>query len=280
MKGHLSSKLEKLKEGLKRLEGVLVAYSGGVDSTLLLRVARDVLNERVLAVTARSPIHPEREYREAKEMAEALGVRLLSIWTDELSQVEFSRNDRDRCYWCKRWLLTELKDLARREGLEWVVEGSNLDDLKGYRPGMRARDELGVRSPLCEAGLNKEEVRLLSKELGLPTWDKPSLACLASRIPYGTPITRELLRKVERAEEVLLSMGLRQVRVRHHGRIARIEVEPAEMERLLRRRTELVSALRGLGYGYVTLDLEGYRSGSLNEIGDDGDGHCSLHEQA
>jgi len=258
-------KLERLKQTLQQMGSVLVAYSGGVDSTLLLKVAKDVLKEKVLAVTARSPIHPEREYHKAKEMADALGVKSFSIWTDEISRVEFRRNHEDRCYWCKRWLFTELKELAREEGIEWVVEGSNVDDLKDYRPGMRARDELGVRSPLCEVGLNKEEIRLLSKELGLPTWDKPSLACLASRIPYGTPITQELLQRVERAEEILLSMGLRQVRVRHHGKVARIEVEPTDMERLMRQRAEISSRLKRLGYVYVTLDLEGYRSGSLNE---------------
>jgi len=238
----------------------LVAYSGGVDSTLVLRVAVEELGNRVLAATALSPLHPERERLEARRLAEGLGAELIEVPTDELLRPEFISNGPDRCYWCKRWMFERLRLIAKREDLDWVVDGSNLDDLTDYRPGNRAREELGVRSPLQEAGLGKREVRLLSRELDLPTWNKPSQSCLATRVPQGVPITAELLRRVERAEELLLAMGLRQVRVRHHGDIARIEVDAVEMERAVRCRAQIVGAMKGLGYTYVALDLQGYTS--------------------
>jgi uncharacterized protein len=259
-------KLGKLKGLLEEMGSVLIAYSGGVDSAFLLNVARDVLKDRVLAVTARSPTYPEREYLEARQQAQRLGVRSLSIFTDELSRHEFASNTPDRCYWCKRELFKKLREIARQENIGWVVDGSNSDDLKEFRPGMKAAQEMGIRSPLCEVGLTKEEIRLLSRNIGLSTWDKASFACLASRIPYGISITREVLEKINRAEEFLLSVGLHQVRVRHHGEIARIEAEPQDMEEIVRRRQEVIGRLKALGYVYIALDLEGYRSGSLNQM--------------
>jgi len=259
-------KLGKLKELLEESESVLIAYSGGVDSAFLLKVARDVLGDRAVAVTARSPTYPEREYLEAQELAQRLGVRFLSISTDELSRQEFICNAPDRCYWCKRELFEKLREIARREHIGWVADGSNFDDLKDFRPGSKAARELGVRSPLCEVELTKEEIRVLSRNMGLSTWDKAPFACLASRIPYGTPITPEVLEKINRAEESLLCLGLRHVRVRHHAKIARIEVEPRDMEEIVRRRDEVVGKLKALGYLYIVLDLEGYQSGSLNQM--------------
>jgi len=260
------NKLEKLKILLRGMESVLIAYSGGVDSTFLLKVAKDVLGDNVLAVTARSPTYPKREYLEAKKTTKIFEVRLLTILTDELSQLDFVHNPPNRCYHCKRELFTKLKEIARVHNIRWIVDGSNFDDLKDFRPGRKAAEEMGVRSPLCEAGLAKEEIRSLSKKLGLHTWDKPSLACLASRVPYGTLITQEILDRLDCAEEFLMSLGLRQIRVRHHGEIARIEIEPENIEKIIYHREEIVNTLKNLGYPYITLDLEGYRSGSLNEV--------------
>lgn len=260
-------KISDLKEILAGMDSVLVAFSGGVDSTFLLKACHDVLHDHVLAVTASSPTYPRAEIDNALEMAQSLGVRHLLLETKELDNREFVANSPQRCYHCKRELFSDLQRIAGEHGLGNVVDGANADDVADYRPGMRAAQELGVRHPLQEAGLTKEEIRALSKEQGLPTWDKPSLACLASRLPYGMPIEERSLAMIEAGEAFIRGLGVAQVRLRHHGDTARIEVEPKDMSLLLEEgnRTSVVAHLRELGYLYVALDLAGYRTGSMNE---------------
>lgn len=261
------TKLDRLREILVSLGSVLVAFSGGVDSSFLLKMALDTLGpKRVLAVTAASETYFPEEVEAARDLAQSLGARHLVITTTELEQEEFATNPPERCYFCKRHLMSELVALARAEGLAAVVDGSNWDDLGDYRPGARAARELGVRSPLQEAGLTKAEIRAFSRQLSLPTWDKPSLACLASRFPYWTRITREELRQVAQAEGFLRRLGFRQLRVRHHGSLARIEVLPEDFPRLLQVAEQVRDRFQELGYVYVTMDLAGYRTGSMNEI--------------
>lgn len=261
------TKLQNLREILQGMDSLLLAYSGGVDSTFLLKVATDVLGEKVLAVTAVSPTYPQEEHQAACEIARLLGARHISISTDELEDPNFCGNPPERCYYCKQELFRKLKHIASREGISFVVDASNLDDCSDYRPGRKAAEEIGVRSPLIEAGLSKQEIRNFSRELGLPTWDKPSMACLASRFPYGETITPEKLVRVEQAEKLLRALGFRQVRVRSHGKLARIEVDADRLSELAAPglRQKVVNALKEMGFVYVTLDLQGYRTGSLNE---------------
>ena len=262
----MERKQESLKEILRSLESVVIAYSGGVDSTFLSKVAFDVLGENALAVTAKSETYPRSEFEESQELARKIGIKHETIVSEELDIPEFSGNPVNRCYYCKKELLGKLRKTAKERGLKCVVEGSNFDDLDDYRPGMQAVNELGIRSPLKEAKLTKEEIRELSKRLGLPTWDKPSFACLSSRFPYGNEITREKLTAVGEAEIFLRNLGIRQLRVRHHDQVARIEVAKEDMEILLRNREQVVMKLKELGYTYITMDLQGYRTGSMNEV--------------
>jgi uncharacterized protein len=263
----LSSKLKSLKKILADMQSVLVAYSGGTDSTFLLKVASNVLGDKAIAVTACSETYTPRELHEAKKNAESIGVKHVVVYTNELDDPNFSSNSPERCYYCKTELFTKLFALAKEHGLNYVIDGSNCDDEKDFRPGMRAAAEFHVRSPLKEAGFTKDEIRALSKEMNLPTWDKPPLPCLSSRFPYGTQITREKVSRVARAEEFLADLGIRQLRVRDHDNIARIEVPHADMPMFLDEKIskKIMEKFKALGYAYVTLDLQGYRMGSMNE---------------
>ena len=264
----LESKEKRLRALLKGYGRVAIGFSGGVDSTLLLRVAVDELGAgNVMPVIADTPSLPRKEFEAALKLAEAMGVSCTVIDPDELSDPEYAANPADRCYFCKKHLFALIAKTAAEKGVEAVLDGNNADDSGDYRPGRRAALELGVKSPLMEAGLTKAEIRVLSSRAGLPTADKPAMACLASRIPYGTPVTAEVLAQVERAEDTLRMAGFAQCRVRHHGDVARIEVAVAEFPRLLGSdvRESVVRGVKAAGYSYVTLDLQGYRMGSMNE---------------
>jgi len=261
----LQEKYEDLCASLLSSGSVLVAFSGGVDSALLLDVAHEVLEDEVLAVTARSAFVPERETAEALSFCSARGIAHMIIDEDVLSDESISSNPTDRCYHCKRRMLEHLTSIASERGLVAVIDGTNADDMGDVRPGARALSELGERSPLAEAGLTKLDIRELARQRGLVEWDKPSLACLASRIPYGEEITAEKLTRIDKAEQLLIDAGFSQVRVRAHGNIARIEVIPSEFNMLLGlARTGMSEAIHDLGFAYVTLDVDGFRSGSMN----------------
>jgi len=264
----IEQKYQRLRTLLADLGSLLVAYSGGVDSALLLKVATDVLGERAIGVIATSPAYADEETAEALRNAEALGARVIQIETHEMENERYVSNGLDRCYHCKTELFTRLTPLAQQLGIQTIAYGINQDDLGDFRPGQRAAREFSVRGPLQEVGLQKEEIRAIARYLGVPVWDKPALACYSSRIPYGTPVTIEALQKVGRAERLLHTLGFRQVRVRHHDTIARIEVSRSDFPRLIEEEInrQVVEGLRAIGYAYVTLDLQGYRSGSLNEL--------------
>lgn len=261
----IEQKFDELKQILKSLESVVIAFSGGVDSSFLAKVAYDVLGDKVVAVTADSTLYSEVE--EAKEIAKELGIKHELFFTEELDIPEFSDNPPERCYHCKKELFSKLWKIAREHGFKHVADGANYDDLGDYRPGMKAGAELSISSPLKDAKLTKSEIRKLSKRLGLSTWNKPSMACLASRFPYGTHITHEKLSVVGEAEQFLRELGIKQLRSRHHGNIARIEVLSEDLAILLKNgiREKIVEKFKRLGYTYVTVDLSGYRTGSMNE---------------
>ncbi len=263
------SKLDRLGKILREYESVVVAFSGGVDSSFLLKVARDVLpRKNVLAVTASSDTYMRSELEQAKRFAKSLGVRHRVIFTDEMKNKNFTSNPANRCYYCKKELFRDLKNIARRGGFRFVLDASNLDDKKDYRPGSRAKKEFGVRSPLQEAGMKKGDLRRYSKKMGLETWDLSSMPCLASRIPYGEKIHKSALERIEKAEGFIRGLGVKCIRVRHHTGIARIEVDKKDIKRFFNQRfcDKIIRRLKRLGFNYIVLDMEGYRTGSLNEV--------------
>jgi uncharacterized protein len=258
-------KLDSLRAIIGDMPSAIVAFSAGVDSTFVAAVAAEALGDRALAVTGVSPSIPAAEVAEAEALAARIGVRHILLPTSEMDRPGYVENSPERCYHCKTELYSLLEEMAEREGIAFVLDGCNMDDLGDHRPGRVAAAEHRVRSPLIEAGLHKDEIRELSKDMGLPTWDKPAMACLSSRIPYGTPVTIEALDQVGAAEAFLRGLGLRQLRVRHHGDVARIEVEPDDVGLVVEQRERIVKRLKNLGYRYVALDLAGFRSGSMNE---------------
>jgi len=267
--GALAERYARLNAILGELGSVVIGYSGGVDSTLLLKAASLQLGQRALAVIGQSETYPTKEFEEAVALAEQMGARYEVIRTEETDELKFKENPPDRCYYCKTELFSKLQEIAEREQIPWIADGTITDDLGDFRPGMRARNEHNVRSPLLEAGLSKADVREISRHLDLPTWDKPAFACLSSRFPYGVGITRENLVRVDAAETFLRERGFRFFRVRFHdASTARIEVGPQELSRLVEEplRQELVGHLKTLGFTYVTVDLQGYRTGSMNEV--------------
>ncbi len=269
--GHLKDKKNKLVDLLSRFDSLAVAFSGGADSAFLAAVAHEVLGTKMIALKAISPIHPQTEHRAALAFAAGFDIPLAVVETRELEVPGFADNSTDRCYLCKHYLMSLMVAQAAQKGFAHVAHGANIDDLDDYRPGFRAAKELGIQAPLIEAGLTKTEIRELSRQMGLPTWNRPSMACLASRFPYGTPLSKRVLAMVAQAERALYNLGFESCRVRHHDTVARIEIDPAGISRLVSGpvRTKLVKKLTALGYKHVCVDLEGYISGSLNrDIGE------------
>jgi pyridinium-3,5-biscarboxylic acid mononucleotide sulfurtransferase len=263
----IGEKLSRLKRIISGYKSALVAFSGGQDSAFLLKICRLVLpGEKILAVTAVSAAYPQGELRQARELARQIGCRLKVIRTRELRNIKFTENSAQRCYFCKQELFSKLTALARENKLGFVLEAGNLSDKKDYRPGNAAKRKFKIKSPLIQAGFTKEDIRRMSKAIGLSSWKKPSLACLASRIPYGTRITPGLLKRIDQGEDYLRRLGFRQVRLRHHKEVCRIEVDKNDLGRLFSKRRRITEKLKALGYDYITVDLQGYRTGSLNEV--------------
>jgi uncharacterized protein len=262
----VSSKKQALIERLKALDSLLVAFSGGVDSTFLLALARQVLGEKAVACTATSIVYPSRESKEAMSFAKEKGAEHVIMATDAMSLPDFTANKPDRCYHCKKYLFEKLQKLAAQKGIKHIAHAANMDDLKDYRPGWRAAEEMGILAPLVDARLTKEEIRFLSREMGLASWNKPSMACLASRIPFGESITEKKLRMIQEAEGFIAGLGFSQYRVRYHESVARIEVEPDDIQRIMEKdiRDRIAAKLKDIGFLHVAVDLEGYVSGSLN----------------
>ena len=265
-KNHLAEKRDRLLWILKGYGSLLVAYSGGVDSSFLLATAHEALNKNLLAVTAASPLHPEWETREAIDFANVLGVEHMILQSEIMHRADFISNTKERCYLCKKYLIEELLTIANQRGIQHVAHGANIDDLSDYRPGFAAAQEMGIKAPLVDAGLTKKDIRRLSKQMNLTTWNKPPMACLATRIPYGTSITTKDLKMIEQAEQVLTNIGFTGCRVRVHDKVARIEVDAGDIERVidLKTRSVIIEELRKIGFSHVAVDLEGYRQGSMN----------------
>jgi uncharacterized protein len=264
----LADKFGNLRASIKKTGGLAIAFSGGLDSTFLAAVAVEELGDRALAVTALSPTYPQREQREAAELAAAIGIRHMEVHSNELEIEHFAENPPDRCYYCKSELFTVVRRIAGENEIKFVADGTNADDMSDHRPGRRASCEQGVMAPLLEAGLGKDEIRQLSRQMNLPTAEKPAFACLASRFPYGSEITAEKLAAIDKVENGVMEMGISQVRVRHHGTIARIEVQETDIARICEpeMRKKIVNLVKDAGFHYAALDLQGYRTGSMNEV--------------
>lgn len=266
MNNDLKTKRGHLISILKSYGSLLVAYSGGVDSTYLLATAHEALKKNLVAVTVKSPLHPVRENQQAEAFAQQLGIIHLFVKSREMSRPDFTANTKKRCYLCKKYLFKDLLKIARDKNIEYVAHGANIDDLRDFRPGFDAAGEMNIMAPMVDAGLSKKDIRTLSKQMNLKTWNKPSMSCLATRIPYGTQITIEKLKMIERAEQVILDLGVTSCRVRLHDKAARIEVDPGDIEGIMDQgiRSTIVAKLRKIGFSYVAVDLEGYGQGRMN----------------